>query len=106
MAQSSGNRKPPANSRAARENQLIDLAMDVAEEQLRSGRATSQVVSHFLKLGSVREEIELEKLRKENALLDSRKNEVDSRAKNGADLEELLDQFRRYKGSTPLGEEF
>lgn len=53
----------------ARENELIALAYDLAEQRLRNGTATSQEVVHFLKMGSMRQQTELEKLRKENELL-------------------------------------
>ena len=43
----------PALSPEARENQLIDLAVNLAEQQLLDGTASSQVITHFLKLGHV-----------------------------------------------------
>lgn len=49
---------PPARSLEARENQMISLAIDLAEQQLRDGTASSQVITHYLKLGSTREKIE------------------------------------------------
>lgn len=36
----------------ARENQMISLAMDLAEQRLRDGTASAQEVVHFLKLGA------------------------------------------------------
>ena len=53
----------PASTPEAREDQLISLAVDLAEQQLRDGTASSQVITHYLKLGSTRE-------RKEQELLD------------------------------------
>ena len=50
----------PAISPEARENQMIALAVDLAEEQLRNGTASSQVITHYLKLGSTKEKIEKE----------------------------------------------
>lgn len=55
-----------------RENQLIALAMDRAEQQLRDGTASSQVITHFLKLGTAKAELEKEKLKKENAVLEAK----------------------------------
>ena len=45
----------PASSPEARENQMISLAIDLAEQQLRDGTASSQVITHYLKLGSTKE---------------------------------------------------
>ena len=58
----------PVLSPEARENQLISLAMDRAEEKLLNGTASSQLITHFLKLGTEKERLEREKLAKENEL--------------------------------------
>ena len=50
----------PALTPEARENQLVSLAVDLAEKQLREGTASSQVITHYLKLGSTKERIEKE----------------------------------------------
>lgn len=60
---------PPAKTIEGRENQLINKAMNLAEEQIEHGTATSQVITHFLKLGTTRERLEQDKLRRENDLL-------------------------------------
>ena len=65
MAKTSTNsvrKARPAISPEARENQLISLAVDLAERQLMDGSASSQVITHFLKLGTTRAELEKEKL--------------------------------------------
>ena len=56
---------PPALTREGRENQLIDLAIDQAEKELREGTASSQVLVHYLKLASTREKREKEKMEAE-----------------------------------------
>lgn len=61
--------RPPATTPEGRENQLIGLAVDLAARQLEEGTASSQVITHFLKLGSSREKLEQERLEKENELL-------------------------------------
>ena len=60
--ESSGRRMRPALTPEARENQLVSLAVDLAEQQLRDGTASSQVITHYLKLGSTKERLEKEKL--------------------------------------------
>lgn len=61
----------PSLTPEARENELIALAYDIAEEQLRNGTASSQVISYFLKLRNDRDkkDLEIEKLKNENELL-------------------------------------
>ena len=67
MAKAVGKRRA-ASTPEAREQQLIALAVDLAEKQLIEGTASSQVISHFLKLGSIRAQIEKELLEKQRDL--------------------------------------
>ena len=64
----------PALTPEARENQLIALAIDRAEQQLLDGTASSQVITHYLKLGSSRERLERERLENENKLIRASKS--------------------------------
>jgi hypothetical protein len=68
----------PASTPEERDNQMISLAYDRAEQQLRDGTASSQVIVHFLKLGNIKSELELEKLKKENTLLDAKATAIES----------------------------
>lgn len=92
----------PALSPEARENQLVSLAVDLAEEQLRNGTASSQVITHYLKRGSCKEkeQLELEKLALENELTKA-KTEAVSSAKH---IEELYEQaivaMKKYSGQS------
>lgn len=61
---SSGKKIRPALTPEARENQLISLAVDLVEQRLLDGTASAQEVTHFLKLGSMREKLERENSRK------------------------------------------
>lgn len=99
MSSRKGGRKiAPAYTPEGRENQLISLASDLAERQLRDGSAPAQVVTHFLKLGTTRERLEQERLKNENLLL-SAKAEALSSAKRVEDLfEEAISAFRQYSG--------
>lgn len=64
-----GQSMRPATTPEGRENQLISQAFDLAEKLIRSGNASSQIITHFLKLGSTREKLEQEKIKNENLLL-------------------------------------
>ena len=91
-------RMRPALTPEARENQMISLAVDLAEERLRNGTASSQEIVHFLRLGSSRERLEKEKIALENELVKAKTEAVAS----AKDIKELYDQamasFRRYSG--------
>ena len=71
----SSKRMRPALSPEARENQLVSLAVDLAEKQLMEGTASSQVITHYLKLGSTKERIEKEIREKQKSLLKRRPNQ-------------------------------
>lgn len=58
-------KRPPARTPEERENQMINMAVDLAEKQLREGTASSQVITHYLKLGTTRERLEREMLKKQ-----------------------------------------
>lgn len=89
----------PALTPEARENQMISLAVDLAEKQLMEGTASSQVITHYLKLGSTKERIEKEILEKQKELI-SAKTEALQSAKR---IEELysnaISAMRKYNGS-------
>lgn len=91
-------RHPPATTPEARENQLISLAIDLAEEQLIEGSASSQVITHFLKLGSSRDRIERSNLQEKNKLLKAQTEAVKSEKKIEELYQEALDAMRRYSG--------
>ena len=92
-------RRKPATSPEQRETELVSLASDLAEEQIRGGTASSQVITHFLKLGSSRERLEQERLRHENELSQVKKEALEGQKR----VEELymsaLDAMRSYSGS-------
>ena len=103
MKKQSGESRPfiPASTPEARENQLIALATDLAEEQLRAGTASSQVVTHFLKLGSMKESLEREKLENENALLKAKADSLQSAATSEELFREAIAAFGQYRGDEP-----
>lgn len=102
MAKTKANNSPkrmrPALTPEARENQLISLAVDLAEEQLRDKTASSQVITHFLKLGTTKAELEKEKLAKENELLRAKTESIESQKRIEELYAEALNAMRRYNG--------
>lgn len=88
---------PPAASPEARENQLIALAYDLVEKRLIEGTATSQETVHFLKMGSVRQQEELEKLRRENELLRAKTEDIQSSHTSEQLYREAIEAMRSYQ---------
>lgn len=88
----------PALTPEARENQMIALAVDLAEQQLLDGTASSQVITHYLKLGTTRERLEKEKVENENKLLLAKVKALESQEHNGAMYEAALKAMRAYSG--------
>lgn len=91
-------RRPPAKTPEGRENQMISMAVDLAEEQLRNGTASSQVIVHFLKLASSREKLEQEKLRQENEMLKAKTKAYGDSEDMKRLMEEALNAMRSYSG--------
>lgn len=95
----------PALTPEARENQLIYLATDLAEQQLRDGTASSQVITHYLKLGSTKERIEKEILEKQKELITAKTEALQSAKR----IEELyanaISAMRKYSGNGDSDEE-
>lgn len=89
----------PGLTPESRENQLISLAIDLAEKQLREGTASSQVISHFLKLGSTTSMLEKVILEKQKDLITAKTEAL----KSGKVIEELytnaLAAMRKYSGN-------
>lgn len=84
----------PALNQEARENQMIALAINLAEKQLQEGTASSQVITHYLKLAATREKTKLE-----NELLKAKTENLQSSKKSETLYEEALKAFAEYSGS-------
>lgn len=95
------SRRRPATTPEARESQLISLAEKVAEQQMREGTASAQVITHYLKLGSTREQLEQQRLAGEVRLQEAK---IEAMA-SGQRLEEMylkaIDALRGYQGHPP-----
>jgi len=100
----SPKKRAPAKTLEARENQLIALAVDLAEKQLSAGTASSQVITHYLKLGSTTERLERDRLKKENELLTAKTDSLKSAKKVEELYANALDAMRLYSGRKDGGE--
>ena len=88
----------PALTPEARENQLISLAVDLVEQRLLDGTASSQETTHFLKLGSTKARLEKEKLEEENKLLRAKTENLESQKRVEELYNEALKAMRDYAG--------
>jgi len=81
--------------------ELSSAAYDLAEEQIRNGTASSQVITHFLKAGSMRERLEQERMAHEIELMQVKKEQLEGQKR----VEELyvsaLEAMRSYSGLGP-----
>jgi hypothetical protein len=92
----------PATTPEDRELELSAAAYDLAEEQIHSGTASSQVITHFLKAGSMRERLEQERMQHEIQLMEVKKEQLVGQKR----VEELyinaLEAMRGYSGHDPV----
>jgi len=104
---SSDDPKPmrPAFSPEARENQMISLAVDLAEKQLREGTASSQVITHFLKLASSKEKLEQEIMEKQRDLLEAKTQSIHSSKRVEELYSDALKAMKTYTGGGDSNEE-
>lgn len=97
-------RRKHATTPEGRESQLVSDAMDLAEAQIRNGTASSQVVTHFLKLGSSRERLEQQRLESESELTRVKIEHVQSQKRVEELYTDALAAMRSYSGDLPPSE--
>lgn len=100
IAQPNDRKRRPALSPEAREKQLISLAVDLVEQRLIDGTASSQETTHFLKLGSMKNQLEMEKLREENKLLQAKTESIQSAKRMEELYTEAINAMKRYSGNS------
>ena len=88
----------PALTPEAREDQLICLAINLAEKQLREGTASAQVITHYLKLGSTKEKIEKEILEKQKDLIEAKTQSLQSAKRVEELYQNAIEAMKRYSG--------
>lgn len=91
--------RKPATTPEARENQVVSAAIDLAERQIQDGSASSQVITHFLKLGSTRERLEQQRLEHENELTRVKIEQIESQQRIEELYVDAIKAMRSYSGS-------
>lgn len=98
MSNKPKRRRKPAQTVEDRENELVKSATDLAAKQLLEGTASPSVITHFLRLGSVREQLERQKLMKENELMEVKMAAIEASERREQEYSEAINALRRYKG--------
>lgn len=94
-----------AMSPEAYENHLINMTYKAVEKRIESGEATAAELVHFLRQGSIREQLELEKLKKENELLKTKADSIKSQEEIKTLYADAIGAFRKYSGQAAIDDE-
>ena len=89
---------PPAMTPEDREDQLISLAVDLAEQRLRDGTASNQLIAEIMKLGTTKERLQKEKLQRENEMLRAKTKALQAQEQSNQLYSQVLDAIRSYGG--------
>lgn len=100
-SENGNRRRPPARTPEAREAQLADAAYDLAEEQIQAGTASSQVITHFLKMGSTRERMEQQRMEHEIELMEVKKTQLEGQQRVEELFVHAIEAMRSYQGGPP-----
>lgn len=95
----------PAKSAQDRENQVISLAYDLAEKQIREGTASSQIIHHFLKLGTEKERLERDILRQQSKLIGAKTKSIESQENMDKMYADAIAAMKRYTGNGSIDED-
>lgn len=96
----------PALTPDSREQQMIALAVNQAEEQLRNGTASSAIVCHYLKLASSETRLKMEKLEEENRLLRAKTQTLEDARNNNELYINAINAMKEYSGHSNEAEDF
>lgn len=97
-------KRPPATTAEAREKRLIGLAVDLVEKKLVDGTASSQEITHLLKLATVKEAFERDKLQAEVKLLEARVAGMATSENSERLYAEAIKAMTQYKGEDEMDE--
>ena len=91
-------RQAPASDPDAREDQMINLAISLAEQQLMDGTASSAVIVHYLKLGTKTHKIEQRILSEQAKLISAKTDAIESSKNQEQLMENAIAAMRMYQG--------
>lgn len=88
----------PARTAKGRENQLINLAVDLAEQKLKDGTASSQIITTLLNLATTRAQLENEKLKSDLRVAEAKIKNLQSQDTSSSLYEAAISAFKKYAG--------
>ncbi len=88
------------------EDQLISLAVDLAMSRLRDGTASNQLISEIIKMGTVKEKLTREKLKRENEMLKAKTDAIEAARSSSEKYLAAIRAFGIYSGRPGLETEF
>lgn len=90
----------PALTEESREKQLESLAIDLVEQRLRNGTASSAETVHFLKLASTRNKLEMELMKRQIELTSAKRKSFESSEDIARKYDEAIKAMKIYQGSS------
>lgn len=90
----------------AREREMISLAVDLAEKQLREGTASAAVIQHYLKLGATDYGLRKERLQRQNELFAAKTEALQRQETSEALYKDAIEAMQRYSGRFDQEEEY
>ena len=91
-------RTNPAHTEECQEKRMIAAATNLAYEQIMNGTASSQVITHYLKLGTEKYRCEMEKLKAENEMLKAKTEAIQSVQRIEELYKDAMDAMSLYSG--------
>lgn len=89
----------PATTPEAQESRMISYAVNLAEQQLRDGTASAQIITHYLKLATQKSKLEEESIRADLELKKAKTEALQSAKKMEELYSEAIKQMRIYSGA-------
>lgn len=93
-----GRQQAPARTVEGREQQMMALAMDLAERKLRDGTASNQLICHFLKQATVQAELEKEKIKAEVELRKAQVKSIHDQKNMEEAYNKAIEALKTYQG--------
>lgn len=91
-----GRQSRPGISPESRENQMINLTVNLAEKQLIAGTASSAVMVHFLKLATEKEKLERLKLERDIGLSEAKAKNMAKEQESEKIAKDAIDAMKSY----------
>lgn len=99
-------KRSSARSVEGKENEMIGLAIDEAERRIRDGTASSQIITHYLKLGTTRERLEKDIMEEKRKLLRAQTESIESSKRIERLYEKAIKAMKTYSPNFEEDDEF